>query len=162
MKKDISAEKRKHMIRLAVVVAAIGTGALCRSLAEAPPGAGRPSGTEFRTGISSLPGNSASSSGDISVFLYPAASSGDAGHEASGLQNQLPGGKDRKKTAPKDRKPDIEALEKGLRPIEGSPGDMRDYLEDSERKRKIRIRKSLGEIQKKVKEWEQSIFEPTW
>jgi hypothetical protein len=39
---------------------------------------------------------------------------------------------------------------------------MSEYLDDAERKRKIRIRKSLGDIQKKVKEWEKSIFEPTW
>jgi len=160
MKKDISAEKGNRIIRLLIVAAAIGAGAFCRSLCEVPPGAGRLSGTEFRTGVSSLPEGFSSSSDDIPVFLFPTVLSGDAGEEASALQNQLPAGKNGKKTAPKDWKPDIEALKKGLRPIEGSPGDMSEYLEEAERK--IRIRKSLGEIQKKVKEWEKSIFEPTW
>lgn len=149
-------------MRLLIVAAAIGAGAFCRSLSGVPPGADKLSGTEFRTGVSSPAEDFSSFSDDISVSTVPTELSGDAGEETSALQDELPAGKNRKKTAPKDLKPDIEALKKGIRPIEGAPGDMSEYLDDAERKRKIRIRKSLGDIQKKVKEWEKSIFEPTW
>jgi len=149
-------------MRLLIVAAAIGAGAFCRSLSGVPPGADKLSGTEFRTGVSSPAEDFSSFSDDISVSTVPTELSGDAGEETSALQDELPAGKNRKKTTPKDLKPDIEALKKGIRPIEGAPGDMSEYLDDAERKRKIRIRKSLGDIQKKVKEWEKSIFEPTW
>jgi hypothetical protein len=162
MKKDISVKKKKHIMRLLIVAAAIGAGAFCRSLSGVPPGAGKLSGTEFRTGVSSPAEDFSSFSDDISVSTVPTELSGGAGEETSALQDELPAGKNRKKTTPKDLKPDIEALKKGIRPIEGAPGDMSEYLDDAERKRKIRIRKSLGDIQKKVKEWEKSIFEPTW
>lgn len=39
---------------------------------------------------------------------------------------------------------------------------MNEYLDEAEKARREGIRKSLKDIRKKVKEWEKSIFEPTW
>ena len=58
--------------------------------------------------------------------------------------------------------PNIEALKKGIYPKKGMPGDMKEYLDEAERTRAERIRKALREVQKKVRDWERSIFEPTW
>ena len=57
---------------------------------------------------------------------------------------------------------DIEALTKGIHPKKGMPGDMKEYLDEAERTRAERISKALREVQKKVRDWERSIFEPTW
>jgi hypothetical protein len=39
---------------------------------------------------------------------------------------------------------------------------MKDYLDEADRERAERIRKSLEEIKKKVRDWHPNIFEPTW
>lgn len=57
---------------------------------------------------------------------------------------------------------DLGAIKKGISPISGAAGDMKDYLDEADRKRAERIRKSLEEIKKKVRDWHPNIFEPTW
>jgi len=39
---------------------------------------------------------------------------------------------------------------------------MKEYLDEAERLRRERVRKSLEEIRRKVREYEPSVFEPTW
>ncbi len=55
------------------------------------------------------------------------------------------------------------AIAQGIRPRKGTPGDMSADLEEMERERQRRIRKSLDEIAKEArKKREPSIFDPTW
>ncbi len=56
----------------------------------------------------------------------------------------------------------MKKIQKAIRPITRSPGDMKDYLDVAERSRRRRIRTSLQEVQSKVREWRRNIFEPTW
>ncbi|NLB84282.1 MAG: hypothetical protein GX791_08575 [Synergistaceae bacterium] len=56
----------------------------------------------------------------------------------------------------------MKQIKKGIQPIDRPPGDMKEYLDEAEKARRERIRKSLKEVRRKVKEWEKSVFEPTW
>lgn len=57
---------------------------------------------------------------------------------------------------------DLKQMKKGIHSINRPPGDMKGYLDEAEKARRERIRKSLKEVKEKVKGWEKSIFEPTW
>ena len=39
---------------------------------------------------------------------------------------------------------------------------MKDYLDEAEKARSERVRKSLREIKEKVRDWHPDIFQPTW
>jgi len=56
----------------------------------------------------------------------------------------------------------LDSLKQGVKAREGAPGDMKEYLDEAERLRRERVRKSLEEIRRKVREYEPSIFDPTW
>lgn len=57
---------------------------------------------------------------------------------------------------------DLDSLKQGVKARKGDPGDMKEYLNEAERLRRERVRKSLEEIRRKVREYEPSIFDPTW
>ncbi|MGI6252512.1 MAG: hypothetical protein ACOYJV_03665 [Aminivibrio sp.] len=57
---------------------------------------------------------------------------------------------------------DLDSIKKDISPKKGSVGDMKDYLDEAERARAERVRKSLGEIKEKVRDWHPDIFQPTW
>ena len=56
----------------------------------------------------------------------------------------------------------LDSIKKGISPKKGSAGDMKDYLDEAEKVRSERVRKSLGEIKEKVRDWHPDIFQPTW
>jgi hypothetical protein len=56
----------------------------------------------------------------------------------------------------------LDSLKQGVKARKGNPGDMKEYLDEAERLRRERVRKSLEEIRRKVREYEPSIFDPTW
>ena len=147
---------RKNFILWAVVAAAIFLGAAGRILLHHRSSAGE----DFpRRTVIIFEGES-EAEGDSYGFDH-AHSKTDEGAGFEGQKRKgppLPSEKGR----PSQRPPDLSTLKEGVSHREGNPGDMRDYLEDSERARRARIGKSLEEIKRKVKDWRPSIFEPTW
>lgn len=147
---------KKKFILWAVVTAAVILGAAGRILLHQ----GRPEeeGVARRTVIifDGEPG----SEEDFYGFAPP-ESEDDEGksHKAQGGPlRPSPSGRGK----PSGKKEDFSALKKGISSREGDPGDMKDYLEESERARRARIGKSLDEIKRKVRDWRPSIFAPTW
>lgn len=57
---------------------------------------------------------------------------------------------------------DLDSLRQGVRARKGNPGDMKEYLDEAERIRRERVRKTLEEIRRRVREYEPSVFDPTW
>ncbi|HCL80509.1 MAG TPA: hypothetical protein DIC53_11160 [Synergistaceae bacterium] len=58
---------------------------------------------------------------------------------------------------------ELEAIARGIRPRSGTPGDMSKDLEEMERERQRREKKSLDEIKREAqRKREPSIFDPTW
>ncbi|MGI6783895.1 MAG: hypothetical protein ACOX5A_06670 [Aminivibrio sp.] len=142
----------KKILLWAVLAAAVLAGALLRVLPEGSGGAGKSKAGRF-------------------VFVF----NGDVkpgGFIEAPLRIESPGegpaaspaaprpARVRKPGAP--RKPDLDAIKKGISPKGRKAGDMKDYLDDAERTRAERVRKSLKEIKDKVRDWQPSIFEPTW
>jgi len=76
-------------------------------------------------------------------------------------------GRPARRTAPSGRRPakndvGLDSLKRGVEARKGNPGDMKEYLDEAERIRRERVRRSLEEIRRRVREYEPSVFDPTW
>lgn len=72
-----------------------------------------------------------------------------------------------RRTAPSGRRQakndaGLDSLKQGVKARKGNPGDMKEYLDEAERIRRERVRRSLEEIRRRVREYEPSVFDPTW
>ncbi|MEA4952115.1 MAG: hypothetical protein VB107_05545 [Aminivibrio sp.] len=72
-----------------------------------------------------------------------------------------------RRTAPSGRRPGksdtgLDSLKQGVKARKGNPEDMKEYLDEAERIRRERVRRSLEEIRRRVREYEPSVFDPTW
>lgn len=111
--------------------------------------------------------------GTVLVFEGEAGLFSDAFVPSADREYQEPASADRdgtplsRRTAPPQKQPekngrDPDSLKQGVKARKGNPEDMKEYLDEAERLRRERIRKSLEEIRRKVREYEPSVFEPTW
>jgi|LSQX01.2.fsa_nt_gb hypothetical protein len=147
---------KKSFIAWGALAVSILTGAVFRAL---PGGESFPAGGEYRKPVLLFDGEPPLHSGPLTV-------SGDQEVPADGTLKDADDSSSPRSGSPKKKpgtgKPDLESLKHGVKPRKGNPGDLKDYLDEADRARRERVRKSLEEIRKKVREWEPNIFEPTW
>ncbi|TDY65143.1 hypothetical protein C8D99_101293 [Aminivibrio pyruvatiphilus] len=147
---------RKNVAAWGAMVVFILLGALFRALPSGEP-------LSFRGG----------NRGTVLVFEGEAGLFSDAFVPSADREYQEPASADRdgtplsRLTAPPQKQPekngrDLDSLKQGVKARKGNPEDMKEYLDEAERLRRERVRKSLEEIRRKVREYEPSVFEPTW
>lgn len=162
MKKTL--QKRKIIVTLGIMAAALLAGAFVRASLYEPSLFSEPplgkivsaTGALSPAGDHSFPGE-----GEPLRPLSEDISLGRGG-EMGPLRPRAAGGSSGKNSSVQGEPVDLKGIKKGIRPIRRSPGDMKDYLDEAEKARRRRIRTSLKEVQKKVREWQGNIFEPTW
>lgn len=156
--------KRSRFLNIGIIVAALWAGALFRAshhlslLSRQAP----PERTIRITDISFSSGDQNLSAGDELFRSDLGVSPDERGERKDSRPSSGKGASRGKYSSKTDGSTDLKQMSKGIHPIDRPPGDMKEYLDEAEKARGVRIRKSLKEIQRKVKEWEKSIFEPTW
>lgn len=157
-------QKRKIIAALGITVAALLAGAFVRASLYEPSLFTEPPLGEIVSAAGALaPAGDHPSPGEGEP-LRPLSEDISPGREGEKgpLRPQAAGGSSGKNSSLQEEPADLKKIQKAIRPITRSPGDMKDYLDEAERARRRRIRTSLQEVQSKVREWRGNIFEPTW
>ena len=159
-----SLRKGKRFLSIGIIAAALCAGVLVRAshyepllLSEAPSeGTISITDDSFTPEDQNLPAGADLLQPDLEI------SSDERGAGEEAAFRPAAGASSRKKSSKPDEPIDLKQMKKDIHSINRPPGDMKDYLDEAEKARRERIRRSLKEVREKVKKWEKSIFEPTW
>ena len=156
--------KRKRFLSIGIIVAALWAGALVRASHYEAPLSSEVSSerTISLTEISRTSKDQHPPAEAELLLTVLGASFDERGARVRATPRPARGASSGKNPSKQDDPVDFQQIKKDIRPINRPPGDMNEYLDEAEKARREGIRKSLKDIRKKVKEWEKSIFEPTW
>ena len=156
--------RKRRFLSIGIIIAALSAGALVRASHHGSfLSAERPQVQTLRVQDVTYTHKDHNLSAEAEILPPESGVSSDEMGEGavSGFSSARKASSGKKLSKPREV-PDLKLITKDVHPIDRPPGDMKEYLDEAEKVRRERIKRSLKEVQKKVKGWQKSIFDPTW